>query len=57
MLISGDPEASVAMAVAVTGIACVGAVFAFFLYRPLFRATGTAVTTARAEAGHVLAGS
>ena len=57
MLTSGDPEASVAMAVAVTGIACAGAVFAFFLYRPLFRATDSAATSARAEADHVLAGS
>ena len=54
MLISGDPEASVAMVAAVTAIACAGAVFAYFLYRPLFRATGSAVDIALAEADHVL---
>jgi len=54
MLISGDPQASVAMVVAVTGIACAGAVFAYFLYRPLFRATGSAVDIALAEADHLL---
>ena len=55
MLISGDPDASVAMAVAVTGIASAGAVFAYFLCRPLFRATRSAVDIALAEADHVLA--
>ena len=54
MVISGDPDASVAMVVSVTGIACAGAVFAYFLYRPLFRATGSAVDMALAEADHVL---
>ena len=54
MLISGDPQASVAMVVAVTGIASAGAVFAYFLYRPLFRAAGSAVDIALAEADHVL---
>ena len=54
MLISGDPDASVAMAVSVTGIACVGAVFAYFLYRPLFGARGSAVDIAVAEADHLL---
>jgi hypothetical protein len=54
MVISGDPAASVAMVVSVTGIACAGAVFAYFLYRPLFRATGSAVDIALAEADHVL---
>jgi hypothetical protein len=53
MLIRGDPDASVAMVVSVTGIACAGAVFAYFLYRPLFRATGT---TAGVQADHVLMG-
>jgi hypothetical protein len=54
MLISGDPDASVAMAVAVTGIASAGAVFAYFLYRPLFRATRSAVDIALAQADHPL---
>jgi len=54
MLISGDPDASVAMAVAVTGIASAGAVFAHFLYRPLFRATRSAVDIALAQADHPL---
>ena len=52
MVISGDPDASVAMVVSVSGIACAGAVFAYFLYRPLFRATGSAVDIALAEADH-----
>jgi hypothetical protein len=47
MLISGDPEASVAMVPSVTEIACAGAVFAFFLYRPLFRATSAPSTALR----------
>jgi hypothetical protein len=47
MLISGDPDASVAMVISVTGLACAGAVFAYFLYRPLFRATASTVPTAR----------
>jgi len=54
MLISGDPDASVAMAVSVTAIASAGAVFAYFLYRPLFRATGSAVDIALSEGDHVL---
>jgi len=54
MLISGDPDASVMTVVAVTAIACTGAVFAYFLYRPLFRATGSAVDIAVAEADHLL---
>src|SRR5664279_2857021 len=54
MLISGDPDASVMTVVAVTAIACTGAVFAYFLYRPLFRATGSAVEIAVAEADHLL---
>ena len=54
MLISGDPDASVAMVVAVTAIASAGAAFAYFLYRPLFRATGSAVEIALAEGDHVL---
>ena len=54
MLISGDPDASVAVAGAVTAIASAGAVFAYFLYRPLFRATGSAIDMALAGADHVL---
>ena len=53
MLISGDPDASVAMVAAVTAIASAGAVFAYFLYRPLFRATGSAIDIALAEADHL----
>src|SRR5664279_4194810 len=55
MLISGDPEASVAMVAAVTAIASTGTAFAYFLYRPLFRATGSAIDIALTEADHVLA--
>jgi hypothetical protein len=54
MLFSGDPDASVMMVVSVTGIACAGAVFAYFLYRPLFRTTGSAVDIALSEADHAL---
>jgi hypothetical protein len=58
MLISSDPAASVAMVVAVTGVASAGGVFAYFLYRPLFRATPTEEPTGRvgAEANHGLVG-
>jgi hypothetical protein len=38
MLLGGDPDASWALALGLTGIAGAGAVFAYFLYRPLFRA-------------------
>ena len=39
MLLDGDPDASITTAAAVTAIAGAGAVFAYFLYRPLFAAT------------------
>ena len=41
MLINGDPDASLATAIGMTGLAGAGAVFAYFLYRPLFRPTVT----------------
>lgn len=37
MLINGDPDASLAQSLSMTGLAGAGAVFAYFLYRPLFR--------------------
>ena len=37
MLLSGDPDASLAQVIGMTGLAMAGAVFASFLYRPLFR--------------------
>ena len=37
MLFSGDPDAAIAQGIVMTGLAGAGAVFAFFLYRPLFR--------------------
>jgi hypothetical protein len=37
MLANGDPDASLVQAVAMTGLATAGAVFAYHLYRPLFR--------------------
>lgn len=37
MLIGGDPDGSVPMVATVTGFACAGTLFAYFLYRPLFR--------------------
>jgi len=51
---SSDPDASLAMAIGVTGLASAGAVFAYFLYRPLFRATTSAVPAAgvHAEPAH-----
>jgi len=51
MLFSGDPDASLAQAIGLTGVASAGAVFAYFLYRPLFRATTTAVPAARIRTG------
>lgn len=39
MLINNDPDASLAQALGMTGLAGSGAVFAYFLYRPLFRRT------------------
>lgn len=36
MVFAGDPDASVGFALAVTGLAMAGAIFASFLYRPLF---------------------
>lgn len=49
MLLSGDPDASLAQVIVMTGLAGAGAVFAYFLYRPLFRATTTAAATRRAH--------
>jgi hypothetical protein len=40
MLLNGDPDAFVAMIVGFTGISAAGTVFAYFLYRPLFRNAG-----------------
>lgn len=44
MLLSGDQDASVAQGIGMTGLAGAGAVFAYFLYRPLFRTTTTGRT-------------
>ena len=38
MVANGDPDGSVGVAIGATGLAAAGAVFAYFLYRPLFRA-------------------
>lgn len=46
MLLSGDPDASLAQGIAMTGLAGAGAVFAYFLYRPLFRVSATATSDA-----------
>jgi len=56
MLASGDPQASVAVVIAVTGLASAGAVFAYFLYRPLFGATAMPDPTSRhrAKADHAV---
>ncbi|HST82221.1 MAG TPA: hypothetical protein VLL08_10845 [Kineosporiaceae bacterium] len=37
MLLSNDPDASLPLAIGLTALAGAGAVFAYFLYRPLFR--------------------
>jgi len=37
MLLGADPAASVGVALGATGLAAAGTVFAYFLYRPLFR--------------------
>lgn len=37
MLLNSDPDASLTQALGITGLASAGAVFAYFLYRPLFR--------------------
>lgn len=37
MLLNSDPDASLTQALGITGLAGAGAVFAYFLYRPLFR--------------------
>ena len=39
MLMNSDADASLAQAISMTGLAGAGAVFAYFLYRPLFRST------------------
>jgi len=47
MLLNGDPDASLVQGIVMTGLAGAGAVFAYFLYRPLFQATTTAAPTHR----------
>lgn len=37
MLINSDPDATLTQALGITGLASAGAVFAYFLYQPLFR--------------------
>ncbi len=37
MVLNGDPDASAGVAIAMTGFASAGSIFAYFLYRPLFR--------------------
>ena len=39
MMLSADPHASLGVALGMSGLAAAGTVFAYFLYRPLFRAT------------------
>lgn len=58
MLSSGDPQTSIAVVIAVTALASAGAVFAYFLYRPLFAATAMTKPTSRhqAQADHAVAG-
>ena len=51
MLLGGDPDASLAQVIGMTGLASGGAVFAYFLYRPLFRPISIAVPGARALTG------
>jgi hypothetical protein len=42
MLFSNDPDASLPLAIGMSALACAGAVFAYFLYRPLFRPSSQA---------------
>ena len=53
MMLSADPHASLGVALGMSGLAATGTVFAYFLYRPLLRATmnQSAATTARVPAG------
>ena len=51
MLLGGDPDASLAQVIGMTVLASGGAVFAYFLYRPLFRPSTAAVPAARVPAG------
>lgn len=48
MLIGGDPDASAALSAGITAIAAAGAVFAWFLYRPLFRPVLTPLADGKA---------
>ncbi len=57
MLFRDDPSASLAQAIGMTGLAGAGAVFAYFLYRPLFRATTPSVPDALGSHGAYLAAS
>ncbi|MBN9102628.1 MAG: hypothetical protein J0I49_31690 [Pseudonocardia sp.] len=45
MLVSGDPDGSAVQAVVMTAISAAGSVFAWFLYRPLFRTDAPASLT------------
>ena len=56
MLLGGAPDASAGLSVGVTALACGGGVFAWFLYRPLFRpAPGPATTDPGSVGGQVAA--
>jgi hypothetical protein len=46
MMLNADPDASVAVALGMTALAAAGTVFAYFLYRPLFRASVNQSTAA-----------
>lgn len=50
MLASGDPQASMGVVIAVTALASAGAVFAYFLYRPLFSKKAITDPSARHQA-------
>ncbi len=54
MLLSGDPDASLAQTIGMTGLAGAAAVFAYFLYRPLFRDTVAHASDAAAPPQTVL---
>ena len=56
MLLAGDPEASLALVAGFTGLAGAAAVFAWFLYRPLFPGGSLSVGRRPAQAGAAVLG-
>lgn len=53
MLLSGDPDGAVVQALVMTAISAAGSVFAWFVYRPLFRVAGGSREAVDTEPGDV----